>query len=109
MYSFPSRAQRRHPFARFIAIGYGSKYFTFAVTPPGKERRARSEYARDAFVGGNATDFEVAFPISTNHRGSAEIVFVDRGGRTTRSRPERGFRCRAAPHPTGSTEAFLRP
>src|SRR2546422_2125686 len=50
MYSLPSRSQRRHPFAFFIAIGYGSKYFTPAVTPPGRERRARSAYARDAFV-----------------------------------------------------------
>src|SRR6267143_3511831 len=50
MYSFPSRSHRRHPFAFFIAIGYGSKYFTFAVTPPGIHVRARSEYAFDAFV-----------------------------------------------------------
>src|SRR5438445_11471409 len=50
MYSFPSRSQRRQPFAFFIAIGYGSKYFTPAVTPPGRERRARSTYAREAFV-----------------------------------------------------------
>src|SRR5438445_10992590 len=50
MYSFPSRSQRRQPFAFFIAIGYGSKYFTPAVTPPGRERRALSAYAREAFV-----------------------------------------------------------
>src|SRR2546428_13496820 len=50
MYSLPSRSQIRHPFAFFIAIGYGSKYFTPAVTPPGRERRARSAYARDALV-----------------------------------------------------------
>src|SRR3989442_12336103 len=50
MYSFPSRSQRRQPFAFFIAIGYGSKYFTPAVTPPGRDRRARSPYAREAFV-----------------------------------------------------------
>src|SRR2546426_5025866 len=50
MYSLPSRSQRRQPFAFFIAIGYGSKYFTPAVTPPGRERRARFAYARDAFV-----------------------------------------------------------
>src|SRR2546426_1259292 len=50
MYSLPSRSQRRQPFAFFIAIGYGSKYFTPAVTPPGRERRARFAYPRDAFV-----------------------------------------------------------
>src|SRR5437016_9901113 len=50
MYSLPSRSQRRHPFAFFIAIGYGLKYFTLAVTPPGRDRRARSAYARDALV-----------------------------------------------------------
>src|SRR5437879_13532599 len=50
MYSFPSRSHRREPFAVFIAIGYGSKYFTFAVTPPGIHLLARSAYAFDAFV-----------------------------------------------------------
>src|SRR5437899_7604140 len=50
MYSLPSRSQRRHPLAFFIAIGYGLKYFTLAVTPPGRDRRARSAYARDALV-----------------------------------------------------------
>src|SRR5438552_8037601 len=50
MYSLPSRSQRRHPRARRIANGYGSKYFTFAVTPPGRDRRARSEYAFEDFV-----------------------------------------------------------
>src|SRR5437899_11295906 len=50
MYSLPSRSQRRQPFAFLIAIGYGSKYFTPAVTPPGRERRARFAYPRDAFV-----------------------------------------------------------
>jgi len=33
-----------------MATGYGSKYLTFAVTPPGIDLRARSEYAFDAFV-----------------------------------------------------------
>src|SRR2546426_12749990 len=56
MYSFPSRSQRRHPFAFFITIGYGSKYFTPAVTPPGRERRARSAYAREAFVRASRSD-----------------------------------------------------
>src|SRR5881397_2258933 len=50
MYSLSSRSQRRHPFAFFIAIGYGLKYFTLAVTPPGRDRRARSAYAREALV-----------------------------------------------------------
>src|SRR2546428_12097025 len=50
MCSSRSRPQRRQPFAFFIAIGYGWKYFTPAVTPPGRERRARSAYAREAFV-----------------------------------------------------------
>src|SRR5438093_13101402 len=50
MYSLPSRSQRRHPLAFFSAIGCGLKYFTLAVTPPGRDRRARSAYARDALV-----------------------------------------------------------
>src|SRR5256884_1364635 len=50
MYWLPSRSQRWHPRARRIAIGYGSKYFTFAVTPPGRDRRARAESASADFV-----------------------------------------------------------
>src|SRR5436309_14002011 len=50
MYSSPSRSQRRHPLAFFTAIGSGLTYFTLAVTPPGRDRRAPSAYARDALV-----------------------------------------------------------
>src|SRR6266702_7959436 len=69
MYSFPSRSQRRQPFAFFIAIGYGSKYFTPAVTPPGRERRARFAYAREAFVLAATSAPESAFAISGRHLG----------------------------------------
>src|SRR2546426_12299131 len=67
MYSLPSRSLRRHPFAFFIAIGYGSKHFTPAVTPPGRERRARSAYARDAFVFAAGSVPGPAFVMSSRH------------------------------------------
>src|SRR5439155_2773643 len=67
MNSLPSRSHRWHPFAFFIAIGYGSKYFTPAVTPPGSERRARSAYARDAFVLAARSAPAPAFVISRRH------------------------------------------
>src|SRR6267378_4750462 len=76
MYSFPSRSHRRQPFAFFIAIGYGSKYFTFAVTPPGIQIRARSEYAFEAFVrvlrsGGFAVVFAM---VSVHSQRSVRVV-----------------------------------
>src|SRR5439155_18755052 len=78
MYSLPSRSQRRHPRARRIAIGYGSKYFTFAVTPPGRDRRARSEYAFEDFVRARAA-VRLAFTLamrSSRHRSPLEILFA---------------------------------
>src|SRR2546428_2019087 len=69
MYSLPSRSQRRQPFAFFIAIGYGSKYFTPAVTPPGRERRARFAYPRDAFVLAARSARGSDFAMSRGHPG----------------------------------------
>src|SRR5438876_120494 len=69
MYSLPSRSQRRQPFAFFIAIGYGSKYFTSAVTPPGRERRARFAYPRDAFVLAARSVPGSAFAMSRGYSG----------------------------------------
>src|SRR2546426_3264477 len=85
MYSLPSRSHKWHPFAFFIAIGYGSKYFTPAVTPPGRERRARSAYARDAFVLAARSVPGSAFVMSRRHlapgRYSLRGVGEHRGGR----------------------------
>src|SRR3989441_1317328 len=67
MYSLPARSQRRQPFAVFIAIGYGSKYFTPAVTPPGRERRARFAYPREAFVLAARSVPGSAFAMSRGH------------------------------------------
>src|SRR5438128_10035682 len=80
MYSLPSRSQRRHPFAFFIAIGYGSKYFTPAVTPPGRERRARSTYARDAFVLAARSVPGSAFVMSRRHLAPGRYSLRGLGG-----------------------------
>src|SRR2546426_3884190 len=84
MYSLPSRSHKWHPFAFFIAIGYGSKYFTPAVTPPGRERRARSTYARDAFVLAARSVPGSAFVMSRRHlapvRYSLRGIGEHRGG-----------------------------
>src|SRR5207245_10368764 len=80
MYSFPSRSQRRQPFAFFIAIGYGSKYFTPAVTPPGRERRARSAYERDAFVLAARRVPGSAFVMSSGHLALGRYSLRGLGG-----------------------------
>src|SRR5438093_2367614 len=74
MYSLSSRSQRRHPFAFFIAIGYGLKYFTLAVTPPGRDRRARSAYARDALVLAARPVSEPGLVISGRHLASGRYT-----------------------------------
>src|SRR5207249_7520309 len=77
MYALRSRSQRRHPFAFFIAIGYGSKYFTPAVTPPGRERRALSAYARDSFVLAARSVPAPASVMPSRHLVAADILFVE--------------------------------
>src|SRR3989442_987188 len=74
MYSLPSRSHRRHPFAFFIAIGYGSKYFTPAVTPPGRDRRALSAYACDAFTLTARSVSESGLVISGRHLASGRYT-----------------------------------
>src|SRR2546430_10152728 len=63
-----------------MATGYGSKYLTFAVTPPGIDLRARSEYAFEAFVrarksGGSAGFLAMRSPVA--NRPGVDIVFAD--------------------------------
>src|SRR6266571_895173 len=76
MYSFPSRSHRRQPFARFIAIGYGPKYFTLAVTPPGIDRRARAAYAFEVFVFVSKAISFAVLAIGFSHPLEADIVFA---------------------------------
>src|SRR5437899_371775 len=80
MYSLPSRSQRRQPFAFFIAIGYGSKYFTPAVTPAGRERRARFAYPRDAFVLAARSARGSDFAMSGGHPGPDRYTLRERRG-----------------------------
>src|SRR5436309_16090999 len=91
MYSLPSRSHRRHPFAFFMAIGYGSKYFTPAVTPPGRERRARSAYARDAFVLAARSVPGSAFVISSRHPAPGRYSLRGPGRRCGARCPEYAF------------------
>src|SRR5947199_9553846 len=78
--SYPMRTQKWHPFAFSIAIVYGSKYFTPAVTPPGRERRARSAYARDAFVLAARSVPGSAFVISSRHLAPGRYTLRGLGG-----------------------------
>src|SRR3989442_2713354 len=97
MYSLPSRSQRRQPFAFFIAIGYGSKYFTPAVTSPGRERRARFAYPRDAFVFAARSVCASDLVISEGHlasgrytlRGPTELAEMSTSSAERRQRPHR--------------------
>src|SRR2546429_9173184 len=91
MYSLPSRSHKWHPFAFFIAIGYGSKYFTPAVTPPGRERRARSAYARDAFVLAARSVPGSAFVISSRHLAPGRYSLRGLGGVHRARRPYYAF------------------
>src|SRR3989442_8253036 len=103
MYSLPSRSQRRQPFAFFIAIGYGSKYFTPAVTPPGRDRRALSTYARDAFVLAARSVSESGLVISGGHLASGRYTLRGPPEPSAMSTPRpsrqrRPHKCSLRPH-----------